>query len=102
MNLVEIFVPCRYPDGRDIPGEFFTRLTAQLTEKFNGTTAFLRSPAEGAWVNEQGHCDHDEIVIFEVLVEDLDRDWWSEFRLGLELELDQKKLLIRATTIECL
>jgi len=42
----------------------------------------------------------DEIVIFEVMTETLDRDWWSEYRLELERRFRQREIVVRAQTIE--
>jgi hypothetical protein len=38
-------------------------------------------------------------VIFEVMVETLDRSWWREYRRQLEQRFDQEVILIRATAI---
>jgi hypothetical protein len=43
----------------------------------------------------------DEVVLFEVMVvEALDRAWWSGLRERLQRELDQQELLIRAHEVE--
>ena len=38
----------------------------------------------------------DEVILVEVMVETLDRAWWTNFREQLELRLKQKSLVIRA------
>jgi len=42
----------------------------------------------------------DDIIIYEVMVADLDRDWWREYRRQLEEEFDQDELVIRAHIID--
>jgi len=34
------------------------------------------------------------------MVDDLDRDWWRDFRMRLERRLDQDELIVRAHAIE--
>lgn len=96
---VEIFVPLRHTDGTPAPPGFLTGLQDELTRVFGGVTAFLRSPAQGRWADD-GEVVADDIVIFEVMAADLDRDWWSRMRQRLEDALGQREILIRAHPIE--
>ena len=54
---------------------------------------------EGLWT-EDGKTSHDEIVIFEVMADELDRGWWSAYRAELERRFRQDVIVIRAQTIE--
>jgi hypothetical protein len=56
----------------------------ELTERFGGVTAHRRSPAEGLWKEDEGSVSRDEVVIYEVMTEELDREEWR--RYGAELE----------------
>ena len=67
-----------------------------LADRFGGATAFTRSPAEGLW-KEADDVEHDRMVIVEVMVEEIDKPWWSAYRSRLEQEFQQKEILIRAT-----
>jgi hypothetical protein len=72
------------------------RILVELTNRFGGATAFTRAPAAGLW--QQGRSiEHDRIVIMEVMVERLDREWWARYRRSLEREFGQERILIRAT-----
>jgi hypothetical protein len=42
---------------------------------------------------------HDDIIVFEVLIEDLDRNWWSDYRKTLEAEFAQDEIMIRASQV---
>jgi hypothetical protein len=66
-----------------------------LTDRFGGVTAFLRSPAEGAWKPTSERVVRDEVVIFEVMVADVDTAWWHRYRQELERELKQEEILAR-------
>jgi hypothetical protein len=95
MFVVELFLPLETSDGRSIPSETFERIKTELTERFGGVTSFLRSPAEGAWKPSGGSVVHDQVAIFEVMVEDVDTAWWHQYRKGLEREFDQAQILAR-------
>jgi hypothetical protein len=77
----------------------YERLRDELTKKFGGVTAFLSSPAEGRW-KDGGEISRDEIVLFEVMTEELDRRWWQNFRAELESRFRQEKMIVRAIRIE--
>jgi hypothetical protein len=95
-SLVQILLPL---PARNVPverGGPFERLRAELTERFGGMTAYLRSPAIGLWKDSEGDPERDEIVVYEVMVDELDERWWAALRERLRTELDQEELVIRA------
>ena len=102
MTLIEIFLPRYYPDGQMVEMERFRKLQQELTQRFGGVTAFIRSAASGLWKDGHGNVERDEIAVFEVMVDELDRSWWKSFRHRLETEFDQHEILIRATNVESL
>lgn len=101
MFLVQILLPLYDNDGRALARNRYDGVFRTLTERFGGVTAFTRSPAEGAW-KEPGAdtVNRDSVVVFEVLVERLDHDWWGAYRRQLEAEFRQEKILIRAMAAE--
>ena len=99
MHLVEILVPLRDNHGVPLPEERFIALRATLTDRFGGLTAFTRAPADGFWRNS-GESLREDVVVFEVMVDELDRTWWSDFRRHLEERFRQEEVVIRAHAIE--
>jgi hypothetical protein len=98
--LIEILLPLRGNAGNSFPQAHYTAIRKTLTEKFGGLTAFTRAPAEGFWQPEEGEpVNKDEIVIFEVMTETLDREWWRNYREKLERLFNQDKMVIRAREI---
>ncbi len=95
MFVVELFLPLEKPDGSPVPAELLERIKAELTERFGGVTAFLQSPAEGAWKPSRSKVVHDRVAIFEVMVDDVDTQWWRNYRHRLEEELEQEQILAR-------
>lgn len=101
MYLVQILLPLYDNEGAALPKLEFRRVSSELAHRFRGLTAHTQAPAEGIWTqSEDAHQTHDEIVIFEVMTEALDRDWWSEYRLELERRFRQREIVIRAQSIE--
>ena len=45
----------------------------ELAERFNGLTAYLRSPAKGWWTAPDGHAEQDDVVMAEVVTDTFDR-----------------------------
>jgi len=102
MYLVQILLPLNDNTGKQFGNEIFDRIRIDLTERFGGLTAFIRAPATGLWKNTPGSTMCDEIVIYEVMVESVDRFWWNEYRERLRNLFQQHKLIIRAESIELL
>jgi hypothetical protein len=67
MYLVQLLLPLLDKENHPFPGSEFDRVRNELTERFGGATAFLRSPALGVWKEDNGETTQDEIVIFEAL-----------------------------------
>jgi hypothetical protein len=100
MWVFEIFLPTLDNEKQPFPKVTFDAVRRELAEKFGGVTAFLRAPATGLWSDESGHTYRDELVIFEVMADALDRDWWTAYRRDLEQRFRQQEVLIRATQSE--
>jgi hypothetical protein len=99
-HVVEIFLPLNANTGERFDTELFDRIRAELLERFGGVTFFSRSPAEGLWAQQGDTPAHDEIVVVEVLVEDLEPIWWGRYRRKLEAAFEQEEILIRAFEVQ--
>ena len=95
--LVEILLPV--VAGRESE---HAQVRAELLERFGGVTVWSRSPARGLWKAEAGRAETDDIIVYEVLAPELDRGWWSAYRLQLEGRFVQASVLIRAGRITLL
>jgi hypothetical protein len=93
--LIEIFLRLADNLGRGFPPAKFAEIAEELERQFNGVTVYDRKPASGKTRHST-----DDIIIFEVMTADLDREWWSSYRARLEQEFEQEEILIRATRIE--
>ena len=100
MFLVQLLLPLRDNGGEAFGRAEFDRVKDELAERFGGATAFLRSPALGAWQETDGQTTHDDIVIFEAMADSLDRAWWAEYRRDLERRFRQEDVIVRASRIE--
>lgn len=96
MHLVQLLLPLRDNYGVPFDRVAFEQVRAELTERYGGVTAYLRSPASGVWRDEGGDVARDEVVMVEVMVQRLERRWWAEYRHALEERFRQAELVARA------
>ena len=98
MHLIQILLPRKSgdpaSDGR------FAATRAELVEKFDGVTAYLRAPAQGAWVAPDGRVAVDEMVMVEVLASAFDRAWWRAYATTLAGRFDEQEIHVRALPAE--
>ena len=99
MYLIQILLPLYDNEGRAFEREAFDEVRQELTREFGGVTAFHNSPAEGLW-KEGGEVSRDVVVVFEVMDEKLEREWWTTYRAELETRFRQEKLVMRATEFQ--
>jgi hypothetical protein len=98
VHLIEILLPVRDNDGNRFSDSTFAGVRKLLTERFGGVTAFMRAPAHGT--NESnGTVQQDDVVIFQVMAEALESDWWARYRRELENIFAQDEIVIRAMPI---
>jgi len=102
MHLIQLFLPLRDDTGQRFGRANFDRVREELTEQFGGVTAFVRSPAAGAWEDDDGDVQRDEMILIEVMVETLDRGWWQSYREEVRERFRQDELLVRATAVQVL
>ena len=99
MYLIQFLIPIYDNEKQPFPPAVFEPIFEQLTEHFGGVTAYQRAPARGAWKDE-GQVSYDDVVVFEVMAEELDRDWWAAYRRALESRFRQEEIVVRATHYE--
>jgi hypothetical protein len=100
MHLVQILLPLLDNEGRQQPDDLFRRVRTTLTDRFGGLTTYSRAPARGLWQDGSGATSADEIVVYEVMVDTVDREWWAAYREELERAFRQKSVVLRATLID--
>lgn len=95
LYLIEILLPVTDALGR----ETLETVKSDLTQRFGGVTLHANIPAEGLWKDDQ-EVERDRIVVVEVMTEDIDRAWWSQYRSRLEGILHQEELVIRVISMD--
>jgi hypothetical protein len=98
MYLVQILLPVYDNEGHPFELVDYALLRSELADRFGGVTAYTRAPARGVWKDDTGETTRDDIVIFEVMIEELDRAWWNAFRKDLERRFRQESVIVRAST----
>ena len=102
MHLIQLFLPLRDNVGAAFPPAMFAAVRAELTDAFGGVTAYQRAPATGLWEDDDDEVQRDDLVLFEVMVESLDRAWWRRHAADLAARFRQDEILVRALPCEWL
>jgi len=102
VHLVQVLLPLYDNDGHPLSRDLHRQVGTELAERFGGLTAHTRAPAEGLWRDGPAPAVRDDIVIYEVMAEKLDRRWWQAYRRRLEARFRQEQIVIRAQEIELL
>ena len=99
MHLIQLMLPLYDNAGVPIDAQLFRDVRQVLLERFGGVTAFTRAPAQGVWQDGSG-VQRDDVLLYEVMAESLDREWWAAYRRELEGRFRQQELVVRAQAIE--
>jgi hypothetical protein len=99
--LIQCFLPLQDNDKNRFPREMYDEESQVLTRRFGGLTRYARAPADGVW-DGRGKAARDELIIYEVMADALDREWWQQHRRDLERCFRQESIVIRAHMIESL
>jgi hypothetical protein len=102
MHLIQILLPLYDNEGKPFPQDEFLRVRDDLSERFGGITTYMRSPARGLWKETRDTTVHDDIVIYEVMTEELDRGWWKRYREQLTVSFRQALLIVRVMEVQML
>jgi len=98
-HLVQLLLPLYANDGEAVAPACLDAVRRELTDKFGGLTAYTRAPAEGRW-RTGDRVSRDEVIVVEVMTDELDRGWWSEYRRTLEHRFEQQEIVARASAVE--
>jgi hypothetical protein len=97
-HLIQILLPAKVKGTKTSPA-LFEAVRDELTEQFGGLTVYSQAPAEGLW--ESGDdLVRDEMVLFEIMVDAIEPDWWRHYRRELERRFEQQEVLIRASEFQ--
>ena len=90
MHLIQLLLPVKAGSKEKI-----SQTRKELVERFEGVTAYVRSVAKGAWIAPDGQQEHDDVVMVEVLVDELERDWWRRYGKELATRFGEEQIHIR-------
>ena len=97
MHLIQLLLPVKPGSEKKI-----TQTRQELVDAFEGVTAYVRSPAKGAWIAPEGQEEHDDVIMVEVLVDAVDREWWRQYGTELATRFGEETIHIRFLPAEIL
>lgn len=103
MVLIQLLLPVRVP-ARSVsdPIDALAMTRRELEDRFDGLTAYVRSPAQGSWTAANGEVEQDDVVMVEVVTDRFDRAWWRTYVAALALRFRQDVIHVRALPIDLL
>lgn len=102
MHLIQILLPLYDNEGKKFSQKDFASVRDELTEHFGGITTYMRSPARGLWKESRDSTVQDDIVIYEIMTDELDRAWWQAYREELCRSFRQEVLVVRVSEVQLL
>lgn len=99
MYLVQIFLPLMDNDGAKFPPDLYRTVRDEFAAAFGGVTVYSHAPAQGIWEHHGGR-DHDDLLVFEVMTDTLDHQWWRKCRWRLEQTFHQQSIVVRSLQFE--
>ena len=101
MVLIQLLLPTTRISATDAMA-ILTETRRELAARFNGVTAYVRSPAKGLWSAPDGHTEADDVVMVEVVTQQFERPWWRTYAATLARRFRQDTIHVRALPVELL
>ena len=98
MFIVQILLPLYDNQSNRFGADDYLAVRTELTQQYGGLTAYSRSPTEGLWETDAG-VKKDEIIVFEIMMDEVKEEWWGPYRRALEKRFRQESILVRV--LEC-
>ena len=77
-----------------------TETRQELSERFNGPTAYVRGSTDDPDAPGAGHHTTDGDAMVEVVTETFDRDWWRAYARTLAARFNPGEVRLRTVPIE--
>jgi hypothetical protein len=91
MQLVQIFLPL-YDNNKQLFEEsVYNDVRNMLKDQFGGVSFHRNTPVGGLWKDEGGKTNYDELIIAEIMIHNLNKEWWKQFKQDLEQFLNRRK-----------
>ncbi len=98
MHLVQLLLPLYSNSGAAFEQTLYLQVRDELVQRFGGITAYTRAPMKGLW-QDSDQIIHDDLIIYEIMVEKFEEKWWRQYRISLEHRFRQESLVVRAHRI---
>src|SRR5688572_21359789 len=99
--LIQLLLPIYDNSGRRFPRSKMHAVNCFLTRQFGGLTIYKHPPVEGL-CKESASVVKDDIVIFGVMADRLQKTRWTQYRHQLEMQFWQERIIVRASKMELL
>jgi inorganic pyrophosphatase len=98
-RLFQLLVPQYRKNGKKFPDQYYTALNKELIGKFGGLTVYSRGPAEGFWKKNEAKTIQEAMLVYEVMADEVDKDFWHKIKGSLAKKFDQEELVLICSKI---
>jgi inorganic pyrophosphatase len=99
IKLIQLFLPVVDRDGRPFPKKFFDQVKKKLAEKFDGLSVYTNSVADGYWKNDTNSIEKDQLLVYEVMANKIDLNYWAKLKASLEKQFKQELVVVRCLSM---
>jgi hypothetical protein len=90
MFLIQMLLPTHDPAAEGVAAGKLRQTRTEIVSHFGGVTAYVRSPAAGAWTSPEGNVEEDDVIMIEILADTFDREWWRHYVETLKQRFSQE------------
>ena len=101
MHLVQLLLPLYNGKAEAFPSTLYEQVKKELSQQFGGLTAYTGSPASGIWKDGE-KIVKDDIYVYEIMLQEIDKNYWATYKSKLQLIFEQEELIIRVSDITLL
>jgi len=94
-KLIQLFLPTTTENGKAFPGTYFHAVKQKLGKKFDSLSVYLKSPLIGSLKNDEPILAKDTLLVYEVISDIVETDYWSQYQQFLQKQFKQDYILIR-------
>lgn len=102
MYLIQFLLPLYNNEGIPFDKKVFNNIEEELTQYAGGITSYKRTPATGLWKETNKKTICDEVILFEIMIDNIDIAFWNAYKIKLQQLLTQNEIIIRASSIQLL
>lgn len=102
MYQIQLLLSLYNNEGKAFPSSHYEKVKLFFNDKFGGITMYTRTSVVGLWKESPHSTVKDELIIYEILSDQLEKDFWQHYKSDLQSLFQQEEMVIKACEINLL